>query len=87
MSFGELSFAGTHIYKTRKTQVNTEEMHRISCTCVSLRRRANKPDEMGVPSKMHPRINTRAHLSVVQMKAGLGECHLGSADPLGRPTP
>ena len=87
MSFGELSFAGTYICKTRKTQVNTEEMHRISCECVSYIRRAHKPDEMGVPSKMHPRINTRAHLSVVQMKAGLGECHLGSADPLGRPTP
>ena len=86
MSFGELSFAGTHICKTRKTQVNTEEMHKISCTCVSLRRRAHKLDEMGVPSKMHPRIKTRAHLSVVQRKAGPGECHLGSADPLGRPT-
>jgi len=71
----------------RKAQVNTEEMHRISCTCVSLRRRAHKPDEMGVPSKMHPRIKTRAHLSVIQRKAGLGERLLGSADPLGRPTP
>ena len=71
----------------RKTQVNTEEMHRISCSCVSLTRRAHKPDEMGVPSKMHPRIKTRAHLSVVQRKAGPGERHLGSADPLGRPTP
>ena len=71
----------------RKTQVNTEEMHIISCTCVSLRRRAHKPDEMGVPSKMHLRIKTRAHLSVIQRKAGLGEHHLGSADPLGRPTP
>ena len=87
MSFGELSFAGTHICKMKKTQVNTEEMHRISCTCVSFRRRAHKPDEMGVPSKMHPRIKTRAHLSVYQRKAGPGERHLSSADPLGRPTP
>ena len=87
MSFGELSFAGTHICKTKKTQVNTEEMHIISCTCVSLRRRAHKLVEMGVPSKMHPRIKTRAHLSAAQRKAGPGECHLGSADPLGRPTP
>ena len=45
----------------KKTQVNIEEMHIISCTCVSLRRRAHKPDEMGVPSKMHPRIKTMAH--------------------------
>ena len=87
MSFGELSFVGTHICKTRKTQVNREEMHRISCTCVSLRRRAHKQDKMGVPSKMHPKIKTRAHLSVAQRKAGLGECHLGSADPLCHLTP
>ena len=65
MSFGELSFAGTHIYKMRKTQVNREEMHRISCTSVSLTRRAHKLDEMGTTSKMHPRIKTRAHLSAV----------------------
>ena len=71
----------------RKTQVNTEEMHRISCTCVSLTRRALKLDQMGTTSKMHPRIKTMAHLSVVQRKAGPGERHLGSADPLGRPTP
>ena len=65
MSFGESWFAGTHIYKMRKTQVNTEEMHIISCTCVSLTRRAQKLDEMGTTSKMHPRIKTRAHLSAV----------------------
>ena len=87
MSFGELSFVGTHICKMRKTQVNTEEMYRISCTCISLRRRAHKLVEMGVPSKMHPRIKTRAHLLAVQRKAGPGECYLGSADPLGRSTP
>ena len=87
MSFGELSFAGTHNYKTRKTQVNREEMHRISCTCVSLTRRAHKLDEMGTTRKMHPRIKTRAHLSADQRKTGLGERHLGSADPLGCPTP
>ena len=61
-------------------------MHRISFTRISLRRRAHKLVEMGVPSKMHPRIKTRAHLSAAQRKAGPGECHLGSADPLGRPT-
>ena len=87
MRFGELSFAGTHICKMRKTQVNREEMHRISCNCVSLTRRAHKLDEMGTTRKMHPRIKARAHLSAIQRKAGPGECHLGSADPLGRPTP
>ena len=87
MSFGELSFAGTHIFKTRKTQVNTEEMHIISCSCVSLTRRAHKLDKMGTTSKMHPRIKIKAHLLAVQRKAGPGDCRLGSADPLGRPTP
>ena len=33
------------------------------------------------------RSNTRAHLSVVQRKEFLRGCHLGSADPQGRPTP
>jgi len=33
------------------------------------------------------RSNTRAHLSVVQRKEGPRGPHLGSADPLGRPTP
>ena len=67
--------------------MNIEEMHIISCTCVSLRRRTHKLDKMGTTSKMHPRIKTRAHLLADQRKAGLGERHLGSADPLGRPTP
>ena len=49
----------------RKTQVNTEEMHKISCTCISLTRRTHKLDEMGTASKMHPRIKTRAYLSAV----------------------
>ena len=71
----------------RKTQVNTEEMHRISCTCVSLTRRAHKLDEMGATRKMHPRIKTRAHLSAVQRMADPGECYLSSVDPLGHPTP
>ena len=62
----------------RKTQVNIEEMHRISCSCVSLTRRANKLDEMGTTSKMHPRIKTRAHLSADQRKAGPGERYLVS---------
>ena len=70
----------------KKTQVDAEEMHIISCTCGSLTRRTHKPDEMGAPGKMHPRINTRAHLSVIQKKIGLREPHLGSADPMGRPT-
>jgi len=86
MSFGELSFVGAHICKMRKTQVNREEMHRISYNCVSLTRRDHKLDEMGTTRKMHPRIKARAHLSAVQRKAGPRECHLGSADPLGHPT-
>ena len=49
----------------RKTQVNREEMHIISCTYVSLTRRTHKLDEMGTTSKMHPRLRTRAYLSAV----------------------
>ena len=49
---------------------------------VSLTRRAHKPDKTGTPSKMHPRINTRAHLSVGQTKASLRGHHLGSVDRL-----
>ena len=67
--------------------MNIEEMHIISCTCVSLTRKAHKLDEMGTTRQMHPRIKTRAHLLADQRKAGPGESHLGSADPLGRPTP
>ena len=65
----------------RKTQVNAEEMHRISCTCVSLRRRAPKPNEMGVPSKMHPRDKVRAHLPASQRKEGLGGAIWGWPTP------
>ena len=61
-------------------------MHKISCTYVSLTKRAHKLDEMGMTSKMHLRIKTRAHLSADQRKAGPGERHLGSAGHLGRPT-
>ena len=52
-----------------------------------LTRMAHKSDEMGTASKMHPRINTRAHLPVIQKKTGLREPHLGSANPMGRSTP
>ena len=42
----------------------------IKCTkyCypeMPLTRMAHKSDETGTASKMHPRINTRAHLSVI----------------------
>ena len=47
-----------------------------------LTRMAHKSDETGTTSKMHPRINTRAHLLVIQKKTGLREPHLGSADPV-----
>ena len=62
-------------------------MHKISCTYVSLTKRAHKLDEMGMTSKVYPKIKTRAHLSADQRKAGPGERHLGSAGPLGHPTP
>ena len=52
-----------------------------------LTRMAHKSDETVTASKMHPRINTRAHLPVIQKKTGLREPRLGSADPMGRPTP
>ena len=52
-----------------------------------LTRMAHKSDKTGTPSKMHPRINTWAHLSVIKKKIGLREPHLGSAEPMGRPTP
>jgi hypothetical protein len=43
--------------------------------------KAHKSDQTGVPGHESPRINTRAHLSAVQRKAGPGEHQLGSADP------
>ena len=52
-----------------------------------LTRMAHKSDETGTASKMHPRINTRAHLPVIQKKTGLREPRLGSTDPMGCPTP
>ena len=50
-------------------------------SCISLRRRTHKLDEMGTTSKMHPRDKVRAHLPASQRKEGLGECRLGPADP------
>ena len=65
----------------RKTQVNIEEMHRISCSCVSLTRRAHKPrGKTGAPRHMHPRDKTKTHLSASYRKEDLGDCHLGVAD-------
>ena len=52
-----------------------------------LTRMAYKSDETGTTSKMHPRINNKAHLPVIQKKIGPRETHLGSANPMGRPTP
>ena len=54
-------------------------------SCVSLTKRAHKLDETGVPSKMHPRDKTWAHLSASQRNMGLGERHVGPAEPLGLP--
>ena len=54
-------------------------------SCVSLTKRAHKLEETGVPRKMHPRDKTRAHLSASQRKMGLGECHLGPAEPRRAP--
>ena len=35
----------------------------------------------GHASKMHPKDKVRAHLPASQRKEGLGECHLGPAEP------
>jgi hypothetical protein len=40
---------------------------------------------MGVPRHESTRINTKAHLTVVQKKADPGEGHLGLADPQVQP--
>ena len=53
---------------------------------IPLTRMAHKSDKTGTPSKMHPKINTSAHLSVIQKKTGQREAHLGLADPMGHPT-
>ena len=61
-------------------------MHKKSTEDRCLRftyKRAHKPEETGVPSKMHPMDKTRAHLSASQRKIGLGGRHLGPAEPLG----
>jgi hypothetical protein len=52
-----------------------------------LTRMVHKSNETGTPSKIHPRINTRAHLPIIQKKTVPREPHLGSADTMGRPTP
>ena len=48
---------------------------------ISLTRRAHKLEETGRPRHMHPRDKIKTHLSASQTKEGLGECHLGAADP------
>ena len=50
-------------------------------SCASLTRRANKPEETGGPRHIHPRDKTKTHMSASQRKKGLGEYHLGAADP------
>jgi hypothetical protein len=47
----------------------------------TLTKRAHKPYETGAPRHMHPWDKTRTHLTASQRKEGLGECHLGLADP------
>ena len=69
----------------RKIQVNAEENTQMIRSCVSLTKRAHKLEKMGVPSKMHPRDKTRAHLSASQRKMGLGGRHLGPAKPRRAP--
>ena len=74
----------------RNTKENTSERRR-KCTDDPVLRlltiRAHKPLEMGASRHMHQRDKARIHLSASQRKEGLGECHLGPADPLGRPNP
>ena len=63
---------------------NTSERRRnaqMIQSCVTLTKRAHKPQETGVPSKVHPRDKVRAHLPASQRKEGLGECRLGLANP------
>ena len=44
------------------TSKHTSKAQKI-VSCISLTKRAHKPNEMGMPSKMHPRDKVRAHLS------------------------
>ena len=69
----------------RKIQVIVEENTQMIQSCISLTRRAHKLEETGVTSKMHTRDKTRAHLPASQRKMGLGERHLGSAEPKRAP--
>ena len=85
MSFGEICFAGTHNGNTKE---NTSE-RRTKCIDDTVLRFTYKKGPQtrgnGVPSNMHPRDKTRAHLSASQRKMGLGECHLGPAEPRRAP--
>ena len=66
--------------KHRKTH---DEIHKILLPRNATYKDGHKSDETGTPSKMHPRISTRAHLPIIQKKTGPREPHLGSVDPLG----
>jgi hypothetical protein len=47
--------------------------------------RAHKSNQTGAPRHGSPRIKVRAYMAAIKRKTDLGECHLGSAEPLDRP--
>ena len=66
MSVGELLIAGMQVGNNMKTHREHRRNTQKIMSCISLTRRAHKPDETSAPSKMHPRDKIRAHLSASQ---------------------
>ena len=87
MSVGELLIAGTQVENNMKTRRERRRNTQKILSCVSLTRRAHKPEQTGMPCKMHQRIYTRSlrgtHWPKMSPK-GLGR---GVAEPLVRLTP
>ena len=69
------------LYYGRNAREHTMKCTKYHHPGVSLTWRAQKSEQTGAPTKMHPRILARVHMSASRRKEDPGKVHLGSAEP------